>query len=358
MSKPLDALDYLAQPKKHPVVGVCAVFGDEPFLKRQVLAALKGQVLEGDDADFSVAVFTGRDVQLRDVNDALATRALFGGGRRMVLVEEADDFVSAHRPELEDYVAQPRSGALLVLDVKLWPATTRLAKAVATGGLAIECRFPPPARLIKWLTSWTKSQHQTVLDPMAAELLAETVESELGLYEQELAKLAALAGPGGTITPELVRSAVGGWRAQTAWEMLDAALDGDTARAMLQLDHLLVSGEVPIALLGQISASLRRFAAATRLIEQADWQRRGINLRQALTDAGFKPFVLNKVEPQLRKLGRGRAARLYRWLLETDLALKGASSSPARARLALEELIVRISAPAPSGNTARSGAVR
>ena len=90
----------------------------------------------------------------------------------------------------------------------------------------------------------------------------------------------------------------------------------------------------------------RRLAAAARIVVQSEHARRRINLRQALQEAGVKPFLLNKVEPQLRQLGRARAGQLYRWLLEADLALKGSSSSPTRSRLVLEELIVRLSAPA------------
>jgi hypothetical protein len=93
---------------------------------------------------------------------------------------------------------------------------------------------------------------------------------------------------------------------------------------------------------------LRRFAAATHLIEQADHARRRLSLRQALEQAGFKPFLLGKAEGQLRRLGRARGSQLYHWLLAADLALKGTSSSPARARLVLESLIVRLSAPAAS----------
>src|SRR5439155_881089 len=122
--------------------------------------------------------------------------------------------------------------------------------------------FPAPARVLKWLVSWCQQQYRAKLEPAAAELLLETVEPDLGLLNQELAKLASLAGVDGTITGEMVREVVGGWRAKTAWDMLDAALAGNTRTAMVQLDRLLLSGEVPIALLGQISASLRRFAAA------------------------------------------------------------------------------------------------
>jgi DNA polymerase III subunit delta len=345
MSKPLDALDFLARPGKHPPLAVCVLFGDESFLKRQVLSAIKLAVLSGEDAEFSASAFDGREAALRDVMDALATRVLFGGGRHLVVVGEADDFVSANRPALEDYAKQPKQASVLVLDCNSWPSTTRLYKALAESGLQIECRFPPPARLVKWLTAWSGTQHRATLEPEAAERLAETVESDLGLYDQELAKLASLAGVDGTITAAMVEEVVGGWRAKTAWEMLDAALEGNTRAAMRQLDRLLLAGEVPIALLAQISSSLRRLAAAARIVVEAEGARRATSLRQALQEAGVKPFLLGKVEPQLRTLGRARASKLYRWLLEADLALKGASSSPARSRLVLERLIVRLAAP-------------
>ncbi|MEX0678300.1 MAG: DNA polymerase III subunit delta [Pirellulales bacterium] len=348
MPKPLDALDYLARPSKHPAAGVCVLFGDESFLKRQVLAQLKESVLSGEDAEFSTSVLGGGELALRDLMDALSTRALFGGGRHLVVVEEADDFVSANRQALEAYAAHPKTASVLVLDVKTWPSTTRLFKALAESGLQIECRFPPPARLVKWLTTWSKEEHRANLDPQAADLLIETVESDLGLFDQELAKLASLAGPDGTIRAALVAEAVGGWRAKTAWQMLDAALEGDSHQALVQLDRLLLAGEAPIALLAQISASLRRLAAAARIVAQAEAAHRPVSLRQALQQAGVKPFLLGKIEPELRRLGRARATQLLRWLVEADLALKGSSSSPARSRLVLEQLIVRLSAPQPA----------
>ncbi len=353
MSKPLDALDYLTHPAKHAAGGVCVLFGDEPFLKRRVLAELKEQVLSGDDAEFSARTFSGREVVLRDVTDALATKALFGGGRTLVVVDEADEFVSANRPALEAYAERPRRESLLVLDVKTWPSTTRLYKRVAETGLQIECKLPAPARLLKWLVAHSQRAYDAKLEPAAAELLAEEVENDMGLLDQELAKLAALAGPQGTITADLVHQAVGGWRAKTAWDMLDAALRGDAPAALAQLDRLLLAGEVPVALLAQIAASLRRFAAATRLIEQAEAAHRTISLRTALERAAVKPFVLGKAEEQLRRLGRARGNRLYHWLLEADLALKGASSAPSRARIVLEQLVVRLAATAnPSGQLA------
>ncbi len=156
------------------------------------------------------------------------------------------------------------------------------------------------------------------------------VESDLGLFDSELSKLALLAGGDGVIRAELVRDAVGGWRTRTTWDMLDLAAGGNARQALVELDHLLSGGEVPIAILAQIGSTLRRFAAAARLIEQAEAAGRRVSLRQALESAGFKAFTLSKAESQLRQIGRVRAGRLYRWLLDADLALKGSSSSPSR----------------------------
>ncbi len=351
-AKPIPALDYLAQPDKYPPQPVCAVFGDEPFLRHQVIGCLRTAVLGGGDGDFSLSTFEGRGASFRDVHEVLSTVAMFGGGKRLVVVEEADDFVTRCRTPLEDYVARPSRSGVLVLDLDSLPSNTRLYKSIAAGGLLIDGGTPAPARLCKWLVEWAKQRHHVQLPQAAAEMLVELVGPELGLLDQELARLALLAGDDKKIAPELVSRSVGGWRAKTTWEMLDAALDGNVREALLQVDRLLAAGEQPLGLLGQISASLRRFAAATRLVIQAEAARRRVNVREALEQAGIRSFVLQKAERQLRLLGRHRGDQLYRWLLQADLDLKGESTMPPR--LVLEQLIVRLAArpqtvPSPSG---------
>lgn len=347
MPKPLHAVDYLAAPQKHPPKAVSVLFGDEEFLKRHALARLRRAVLGEGDGDLSFRVFEGRTAQLSDVIDELATLAMFGGssggGKRLVLVDAADEFVSRYRPELEDYVLHPKPSGMLVLGVKTFPANTRLFKAVAAAGLVIDCSPPPSAKLGRWLSGWARSAHGVELPQSAAETLVELVGPELGLLDQELAKLALSVGPGKKVTADLLRHSVGSWRTKTTWEMLDAVLDGNVREAMLQLDRLLLAGENPVAILGQISASLRRFAAATRIVLDGEAAGRRTSLRGALEQAGFRSFLLARAEGQLRKLGRARGSRLYDWLIETDLALKGDSAMPPR--LVLERFIVRLSAP-------------
>ena len=333
----LHAIDYLGHPDKHPPKPVCVAFGDDLFLRRQVLLGIRHAVLQGDEGDFSLTSFEGPAAEFREVLEELTTIAMFGG-QRLVIVENADDFVSRYRQQLEDYVARPGRSGILLLDVRSWPGTTRLYKAVDGHGLAVDCSAPAGPKLTRWLSDWAKQTHNCQLSPGATDLLVELIGPELGLLDQELAKLALMAGDDKKITPEMVQKLVGGWRAKTTWDMLDLALDGNVTEALRQIDRLLANNEVPIGLLGQISASLRRLAAATRLILQSEAAGRRIGVGPALEQAASRNSSSRRSKRQLRRLGRQRGRQLYHWLLEADLDLKGDSQMPPR--LILERLIV------------------
>ena len=352
MANTIHCFDFLAKPSAE-IPPVVVLFGSEAFLKRLATQQLRSAIVE--DEDSPVATFEGNSVEWRDVVDELSTMSLFGGGRRVAIVAEADPFVSRERGRLEDYVAKPKKSGVLVLQVGTWAANTRLYKAIDKTGLQIDCRAPEKAvgkrkvldeaKLCKWLAAWTQAQHSAKLDATAAEMLLEITGPELGMLDQELAKLALFAGEGGTINVQMVRDVVGGWRTNTIWELVDAAADGDAAEALRQLDRLLQAGEHPVALFGQMAWSLRRFAAATRIYQEAERSKNRLALRDALIQAGFQHWNrkgLERAEAQLKQLGRERAGKLYQWLLETDLALKGSHSNPHRARFAIEQLFLRM----------------
>ncbi len=303
------AVDFLAKPAAHTNASVFTVSGEDAYLRSKVLAALRQLLLGAGEADFSLTTLTGRDAQFRDLVDALASVSLFGDGRRLVVVEEADSFVSEYRPQLEDYVARPFQNGVLILDVKTWPANTRLAKAVAAHGVTIECK-PPNVRQTKtWLVQRAKSEHDVKLEAAAVETLVELLPPELGVLEQEVAKLALLVGDNRTVDAKLVRDNVGGWRTRTTWEMIDAIADGQATVAIAQLDRLIASGEKPHGILPQMSSSLRRFSVAVGQIEAAEADHRRLPLREALAQAGVLPFKLGDAERQLRRIGRARAKK-------------------------------------------------
>lgn len=348
----LHVFDFLSGPSTEALPGY-VLFGDEPFLRQLALQKIKKQLIP--DEDDPVTRFDGDRVEWRDVADELSTVSLFGSDHRVAVVEDADSFVSQHRDRLENYFEHPSTTGTLILLVETWLSTTRLYKRLDKIGLQIDCSPPTRMRgrtktldeaaLCKWLVKWAQQRHQIELQTLSVQLLVELVGPHLGLLDQELAKLALFAGKDAKVTAELVKDVVGGWRAKTAWEMIDAAVGGQGAEALRQFDRLLQSGEEPIALFGQISWSLRRYAAATRIFEQSERSGKRIELREALQQAGIRDWPdgeLARCEQRLKTLGRERAGKIFRWLMEADLALKGSHSTPHRARWILEQLILRL----------------
>lgn len=331
----MHATEFLAEHKTMPEVPVLVVFGGERYLKLEVLKLALGEADGAGDDDTSLTRIAGRDADLRSVCDELLTISMFGD-RRVVLVEDADDFVSAHRAGLEKYVAQPAKTSVLILDVKSWPKNTKLAKATAKCGLNIECSELKGAALSKWLIRTAKRQHEKTIDSETAALVIQLAGDSLGLLQQELEKLAALVGDADTITQEDVVRVVGGWRIETTWAMLDAIRDGKLDSALRDLDKLMLAGDAPQKILGGLIFTFRKFATATEIARQTR------DLPGALRSAGVFPNAIAPAERYLKRLGFDRASQLFQWMIEADANLKGGSRVDPKRQL--EALFVKLAA--------------
>jgi DNA polymerase-3 subunit delta len=329
----MQAAEYLKAPAEHAPGPLVVVFGADRFFKSHALEAVCRQLFGGEDAELGLTRVPGKSADLRQVLDDLSMVSMWGD-RTAVLIEDGDDFVKDHRKELEKYFDKPAKKSVLILDVRTWASTTRLAKRAAEIGLSIDCAPLKPAETPRWLTDYCPSTYGKALKRPAAALLLELVGNDLGLLDTELAKLSAAAGSSQEISEELVRTLVGGWRAETTWSMLDAVRDGNVDRALQLLDKLLTAGEAPLKLLGGINYNFRPLADATEA------SRKGVNLREALTHAGVKPFNLDASMQYLKRIGRPRAELLYQRLLTADRELKGASQLPER--LVFERLLLQL----------------
>lgn len=349
----LPALQWLDEPEKHVPATVCAVFGEESFLRRQVMGKLSEvfarTLSEGGDGasggenldDFKPISFDSGTVSWKRVWEELSTFSLFGASRRLVVLNDADDFISKNREALEKYAEFPAETGVLVLELKSFPANTRLFKLFEGNGLLIDCRpLNEQNELPRWVCETALKKFHFRIQSQAASLLISQIGSEMGLLDQELAKLALLVEEGETITEAHIRKSSGSWRMQTVWTLVDCILDGQAREALQYLGQLLDSGEAPIAILAQMASSMRRLAAATRLILEDERAGRRPNVDNALTEVGVNRYFLQKTSLQLRRLGRERGMRLLEWMLELDFALKGESSLADR--LLLERFVLRL----------------
>jgi DNA polymerase-3 subunit delta len=333
----MHATDFLKEPDQHAHVAIAVLCGPETHLRSQARKAM-ARVLCGEDsedADLGLTVFNGKDADFKSVSDELLTVSMFGD-HRVVIVEDADDFVSKNRPQLERYVEKASKKATLILDVKTWPKNTKLAKkVVTTQGLTIECTELTGASLSRWICDLAESEYQKKISKDAAAAMVQLAGSSLGLLRQEVEKLANYVGDNDRITPEDVRTLVGGWKAETTWVMLNAARDGQINRALECLDQLIAAGESPLRILGGLNHTFRKIALAT------EGSRGGKPLTAAIKAAGVFYKDYGAIEKYLRRIGRPQAEMILHRLAKADRNMKGGSRVPER--IQLEQLLVLIS---------------
>lgn len=338
----IPALAWLADTAKRVPSGICIVFGEESFLRRTVLAQIPASVVSAQDSDaIEPSVFDASQTAWRNVIEELTTFSMFGPSQRLVILNDADDFVAKNRVELEKWAEAPSETGTLVLEMKTFPSNTRLYRLVDGNGLMIDCRpLNERDELPQWVCEIAQKKHHVTIRQNAATLLIAQIGTEMGLLDQEIAKLALTVEGDEPITEAHIRKNSGSWRMQTVWTLIDCMLDGQAEETLQYLGQLLESGEAPIAIVAQLSSSLRRLATATRIILEEERAGKRPDLNNALVTAGVNRYFVQKSTAQLKRLGRERGQKLLDWLVELDFALKGASTISDR--LLLERFILRL----------------
>jgi DNA polymerase-3 subunit delta len=332
----INALEWLRDSGDQPFRPVYVVFGDDSYLIRESIRGVNRALFGDADRDASISRFAGPVTPLANVLDEVSTLPFFSR-RRLVIVEEADTFVTKHRKDLEAYVANPSDSGALLLQVKQWPANTILAQLVEKSGLAISASSPREKELITWLTQLAPARFDAQLAPDAARLLVELVGPEAGILAAEVEKLAVYAGEKGRIERSDIMKLVGAGRVETIWKTLDAATTGEAKTAIEHLDTLLAAGEQPTPMVAAMSASLLKIHHAGRL------RAARINLDEACRIAGIPAFAVSKTGKQHAHLGPKRVDQLPAMLLKADLDLKGGSMLDPRS--ILEILLVQLTLP-------------
>src|SRR5262245_15423157 len=336
----MDGLTFLETDPGGEPKPLYVLHGDDDFLRRLVIAALKQRILGAEGEEFGFAAHPGDRAVWHVVHDELLTLP-FLSPRRLVVVENADPFVTRHRLSLEKYAGKPAARGVLVLDVKSWPGNTKLARMIDADATLV-CKAP--AKIADWCRQWAKSQYGKQLTVHAAQLLVDHVGNSMGLLDQEIAKLSVYVGDLVKIDEAAVDKLVGQNRSETVFRIFNFIGQGKTSEALALLDQLLTQGASPLQLLsGPLGWQLRRLAQANRLNAQ------GVPLRDAIERAGLR--FPDEIERQMRHLGRRRLNRLYDWLLEADQGMKG--HSQLTERMLLERLIIRLAQPNPAAPARR-----
>lgn len=312
----------------NPVRPVYAVVGKDRFLRHEAVERIWRSAADKAEG-LGPARFEGDEASLAEVLDEVRTLSLLGG-LRVVIVDDADDFITKYRASLETYCAAPAESGCLIFLCDSLPKNTRLYRVIAEKGEVIACEPLKGRALSSWLSTRTRALYGKALSEQAATMLREYVGESPGALDAEVNKLAAYIGARNEIAAGDVAAVTGKHREENVFAVTDALAEGNATRALLSWEQVLATDRsAPGRAIGGLAWALRRLLDARR-----EWEA-GADLRSLSGRLFVDPEVLK------RRLERATVADLERQLsdlLEADLAIKTGAST---IELAVEKFIVK-----------------
>lgn len=241
-----------------PVYVVC---GTDEFLKRQAVQRIVSAVLGEDSQHLALSPFDGPTAELADVLDELRTLP-FLAERRLVVVRDADAFITKHRAALEHYLTEPSDWGVLLLVCRSFPANTRLAKLAARVGEVVRCEPLKGGAVQQWVAQRIRNAHGKGMEPAAIDSLINLVGEELERLDAELEKLALYVLDRPVVTVKDVEAVVGADRRQTIWAILDAIGTANVGHALELWERLLMTDrDAPYRAIGGLAWGVRQMLA-------------------------------------------------------------------------------------------------
>ena len=299
---------------------VYVIAGKEESLLDAAASKLLGRLLKPEQK--SVALFNPNSAEalISDVLDELRTLP-FLADKRVVLLKNADKFVSANRPVLEKYFDNPSDTGVLILTVNKWDSRTKLAKKLPSIGKLIDASAPSARELPGRLVQYARDSHGKVLTINAARFLMELSGDNIVLLYREIDKLAVFANEDKNITIEHITLLTGHNRLFSAFAVIDASILGDSAKAIERLRRMFAEDKsAEYMVVGAFAFHFRRMFQAKAMLEKG---------MQARDIAGrLRIFNANVFFPQLRKISLQQIGAHLSRLADIDYAVKTGQAKP------------------------------
>jgi DNA polymerase-3 subunit delta len=276
--------------------------------------------------DLNITEFDGTKATASEVISA-AQALPFLSDRRLVLVYGMLEYLSrrgaseASKDDLKKLVAAlvtlPSSARLIFVESKTLSAKHAVIKLIHEDPSGYEKAFNPPKNPISWIQKQAQVYNVTI-QPQAASALAGVIDTDLRKADNELVKLAAYVGDGGTITEKEVTLLTSYVAESSVWDMVDSLGKRDGNQAMEQLHRLLdVDRQEPMQLFGMVIRQFRLLIQAREVMDE------GGNANSIATELNVHSFVGKKLHGQARGFSSiGQLESIYRHLLDTDFKVK------------------------------------
>jgi len=312
----------------HPIY---VIAGKEQALAKKMYRDLLDRLLEPEQHATGLWVADSK-TPVDQVLDEVRTLP-FLTDRRVVVGPEADEFITKHRPVLETYFDHPCPSGVLILIVKSFPATTKLAKKLKKAGELLSVAPPKPWQLPGHLAQYVQQTFGKKMTMDAAQLLVGLTGDDLTRLYSEAEKLVVFVGDTPGISARDVEALVGHNRVFGAFEVIDAMVAGRTGLALERLRNMFAEDKnAQYTVVGAFAFHVRRMFHAKALLSQG----------RSRTEVIKALRLWGKTDPffaQVQKTSLPQLSRILQHLAEIDYHIK---TGKTRAPVAIEQMVLRM----------------
>lgn len=322
--------------------------GKETYLREDALARIKKKLLPEELSDFNCTELTNPAVQ--DVIACAETLPVMAERRLLVVREfallsgedkkgKANDKLRVEGSDRESealirYLSEvPDSTCIVFLAGDTVDRRKKLGKLMAALPGFVSFDPPDDAELIRFLSRIARLSGLAI-DQSAAERLIFYSGRDLALLSQEMEKLIAYVGEEKCILPEHVDAVATRTIEARVFDMIDAAVFGETNRAFGQLTALIATGEARLGILALLIRQLRQMLYISDMFAAGKKQ---IEIAEAMQ---VKPFVVDRLERRTRRIPKEKIRNLLSLSIQTEFNVK---SGVIREDAGLEQLLLRLS---------------
>ena len=267
------------------------------------------------NGDMAIDSIDAETAELADVIDAVTTVPFLAPKRLVVLrYMSTNKELAASIDVIIDRVAD--STDMLIIEARL-DARGVYMKTLKKRATTVHHFESVEGNLLQsWLLQDAKAVGVKISPAVAQELIDRVGHNQL-LLHNELQKL-SLMSP--TITSELVRSATHYLPASSVFAMLDAALQGNVARASTLYEEQRIQGVEPQSILGMIAWQLH----ITAIVVAS----KGKTAEEIAKTAKLNPFVVRKNMALTKKMSKQTITHMLDAAIAADIRIKTGKSKP------------------------------
>lgn len=321
--------------------------GEEPFFIDVIADYLEEQVLDEMEKEFNLSILYGRDTDIPTVL-SVAKRYPMMASHHLVIVREAQNLrnvepregqktINAENEALVKYLEKPLESTILVFCYKYKTLDRRrkLAKTVLQNEMLFEGKRVYDNQLPEWISSYVKRKGY-LIGPKATQMLADHLGSDLSKVTNEIGKLFISIPKGSEITPDVIEENIGISKDFNIFELQDALGEINPTKAYRIVKYF---GDNPKSnpMVLTLSMLYLFFQKLMLYHYSTDKSERGLS-----SAIGVNPFLMKGYHKAAKNYTPERLERIFSYLRECDLKLKGVGNRSADAGELLKELTFKI----------------